>query len=272
MIDINVLPLMKHANSCRNQAFLPVAIYIILRGVLENVHYSRVYATLERVKSSSIKRLLLILTGVAIVALSRSFVRFSVTALGMSSTIFKAFALLLLEASLSYSHDGREHTPNVPNGLLQKPGASSQDMVEDDIRIVRDLAAVVTVISFLLCVAFENLRSYEMVYRPQEGPVDSKTAQMPPVKTIYYNWDVSADFVGVIFESAKAFAMLLMVSPKHSIATKTRPPVVPKIVELGLPFSTASRESHVGRVCCFCCRSFCLSYTPRWTLPSNLQE
>jgi hypothetical protein len=50
-----------------------------------------------------------------------------------------------------------------------------------------------------------------MVYRPQEGPVASQTAQLPPVKTIYYNWDFGADFLGVLSETMKVFAMLFMV-------------------------------------------------------------
>jgi hypothetical protein len=172
-----------------------------------------VHETLEKVKTSGIKRLLVVLTGTAIIALSRSFVRYPVTALGVSSTIFKASALLLLESALSVSHDGKETGSSASNGLLlQKPLLDPQKTEEEDVRLVRDLAGVVAVMSFLLCASFENLRSYDMIYRPQEGPVVSTTSQLPPVKTIYYNWDVGADLVGVLFETARALAMLLMVS------------------------------------------------------------
>jgi hypothetical protein len=75
---------------------------------------------------------------------------------------------------------------------------------------------VVTIISFLLCICFENLRRYDMIYRPQEGPVDSRTTKLPPVKTIYYNWDIGADVLGILFETTKAFAMLFMVSSETS--------------------------------------------------------
>jgi hypothetical protein len=61
-----------------------------------------------------------------------------------------------------------------------------------------------------------------MAFRPKEGPVPSSTAPSPPVKTIYYDWEVGADFVGVVFEVAKAIAMLLVVSLKsfHSRTAK----------------------------------------------------
>jgi hypothetical protein len=194
------------------QALLPGVIYIVLRSVLEHSPSSRVHATLEKVKASGLKRLLLVLTGTAVVALSRSFVRFPVTALGVSSTIFKACALLLLESALSCTHDEREHVSNGSNGLLQKPGLDPRKAEEEDVRLVRDLAGVVAIMSFLLCISFENLRRFDMIYRPQEGPVPSSNGQLPPVKTIYYNWDVGADVVGVLSETARAFVMLLMVS------------------------------------------------------------
>ena len=180
--------------------------------MLEHPPSPRVHATLDKVKTSGIKRLIFILTGAAIVALSRSFVRFPVTALGVSSTILKGCSLLLLESSLSYRQDERHLESDEPNGLLQKPSKGVRELMEDDVRTTRDVAGVVTVVLFLLCISFENMRSYDMVYRPQEGPVDSRTAQLPPVKTIYYNWDVAADFLGVSFESLKAFSMLFMVS------------------------------------------------------------
>lgn len=183
------------------------------------------HATLEKVKVDGIKRLLVIVTGAAIVALSRSFVRFPVTALGVSSTILKGCALLLLESSLSYRQEERHHESDEPNGLLQKPSKGPQEVLEDDVRVTRDVAGITTVVLFLLCMSFENLRSYDMVYRPQEGPVDSRTAQLPPVKTIYYNWDVGADFMGVFFESLKAFSMLFMVRCAfHIPLLRGRPP------------------------------------------------
>jgi hypothetical protein len=194
------------------QALLPVVVYVVLRIFLDHGSSSRTHAMLEKVKTSGLRRLLLITTGTGIVALSCSFVRFPVTALGVSSTIFKACSLLLLECSLSYDEDVRDHSPNAPNGLLNKPAPSIENHAEDDLRVTRDLAGVIALLCFFLSISFESLRSYDMVYRPQEGPVDSKTRQLPPVKTIYYNWDVGADVVGIIFETTKAFAMLLMVS------------------------------------------------------------
>jgi hypothetical protein len=193
------------------QSLLPVTIYVVLRVILDQGSPTRAHATLESLKTSGIRRLILIITGTGLVALSCSFVRFPVTALGISGTIFKACSLLLLECSLSYNQDERDHAPNATNGLLLKPVPRVEDHAQDDIRVARDLAGVVALLCFLLSISFESLRNYDMIYRPQQGPVDSMTEQLPPVKTIYYNWDVGADAVGILFETAKAFAMLFMV-------------------------------------------------------------
>lgn len=188
-------------------------LYVVLRGILDNPPTARAYATLEKAKTPGIKRLIVILTGAAVVASSPSYVRFSVTALGVSGTIFKACALLLLECSLSSKHtEKHHHESEEPNGLLQKPVRSVQEVIEDDLCVVRDLSGVIAVASFLLCISFENLRRYAMVYRPQGGPITSQTAQLGPVKTIYYDWDLGADFLGVLLELLKAIAMLFMVS------------------------------------------------------------
>ena len=187
-------------------------LYVVLRGILDSPPTARAHATLEKAKTPGIRRLIAVLTGAAVIASSRSYVRFPVTALGMSGTILKACALLLLECSLSSKQVEKHHESEEPNGLLQKPVRSAQEPVEDDVRVIRDLAGVIAVASFLLCISFENLRRYDMVYRPQEGPVSSQTAPLPPVKTIYYNWDLGADFLGVLSETMKAFAMLFMVS------------------------------------------------------------
>jgi hypothetical protein len=136
------------------QALLPFAVYIVLRVVVDQGLPTRAHATLEKVKTSGIKRLLLIVTGTGIVALSCSFVRFPVTALGVSSTVFKACSLLLLESSLSYNEDERDHAPNAPNGLLHKPAPSIEDHTEDHICVARNFAGIVAILCFLLSISF----------------------------------------------------------------------------------------------------------------------
>lgn len=172
---------------------------------------------------SGFGRLLVIITGTGIVALSCSFVRFPVTALGVSSSIFKAGALLLLEYSLGYDGEVKDNIPLSPrtpvpasplitNGLTLKPRLSFGNHWPNDLRVARDLAGIISILCFILSASFESLKRYEMVYRPQEGPLDVKAAELPPVKTLYNNWDVRQDVLGVLFEAVRSALMLLLVS------------------------------------------------------------
>lgn len=144
-------------------------------------------------------------------ALSCAFVRFPVTALGTSSTVFKACSLLLLEHSLGYDEDDRVHASNTPNGLLHKPTPNSEDHALEDFRVARDFAGTIAILSFLLSLAFESLKRYSIVYKAQQGAVGEIAEKLPRVRTLYNNWDAGADGVGIVWETVKVVALLLMV-------------------------------------------------------------
>lgn len=199
------------------QSLLPVAIYLLIRTATDESHPINPpldhLSTLKRIRATGTIRLLIITTGTSVVALGCAFVRFHIGVLGICSVLFTAGALLLLEYSLNHDEEGRHSPPTTPNGLTVKPAPQlSEEVSEEAMITMRDMAAAVAVICCIASISSENFKRYEWTYRPQSGPIDSQNANLKLVMVLYNQWNSTDDLIGIIFGVAQALLLTAMVS------------------------------------------------------------
>jgi hypothetical protein len=140
-------------------------------------------------------------------------VRFHTSVLGICSVLSSAGALLLLEYSLTHDEQSNFSPPATPNGLISKPSPrSAEDVAEEALTSMRDMAAAVALVCLITSLSFESFKRYEWVYRPQSGPIDSKTADLKLVKVLYNQWNSTEDLIGIILGAAKALLLTATVS------------------------------------------------------------
>lgn len=146
-------------------------------------------------------------------ALGCAFVRFHIGVLGICSVLSTAGALLLLEYGLTYDEEGHHSHPATPNGLIVKASPRlPEDAAQDALITMRDMAAAVALICLIASLSFENFKRYEWVYKPQSGPIDSKTADLKLVMVLYDQWRSIDDLIGIILGAAKALLLTTTVS------------------------------------------------------------
>lgn len=143
--------------------------------------------------------------------------RFHISVLGICSVLSTAGALLLLEQSLTHDEESNRSPPVTPNGPIFKPSSQApEDVVEESLTSMRDMAAAVAVVCLITSLSFESFKRYEWAYRPQSGPIDSQTADLKLVKLLYNQWNSTEDLIGIIVGAAKALLLTATVSTYFS--------------------------------------------------------
>jgi hypothetical protein len=125
--------------------------------------------------------------------------------------MFTACALLLLEQALGHGEDDGDGHFNTSNGLIHKLPYRAEDRAEEIWAAVRDMAGVIAVVCLVVSLNFESFKRYQWTWMPQLGPADSKTGELGEVRVLFNRWNAMADFLGIIFETAKAILLTITV-------------------------------------------------------------